>query len=124
MMRCNPVGPVRSSVEYEVFRHKDASDEDFNKAQDIIKRASEENKSLPNPSEKNFNTGILVNEAPLYFQSQVRQLLEHHSNLEEVAKKEIRPAQQVVEQVSEQDESLFSSCSGLSCGKIAKELAW
>ncbi|KAI8654508.1 Rieske domain-containing protein [Fusarium keratoplasticum] len=124
MMRCNPTGPARSSVEYEVFRHQDASDEDFNQVHDIIKRASEENKSLPNPSEKNFNTGILVNEAPLYFQSQVRQLLEHHSGLEEVAKKEIRPAQQILDQTSEQDESLFSSCSGLSCGKLAKELAW
>ncbi|KAM0438460.1 hypothetical protein ACHAPT_001209 [Fusarium lateritium] len=124
MLRCNPVGPARSSLEYEVFRHKDASDEDFGKVHDLIKRASEENKSLPNPSEKNFNAGILVNDAPLYFQSQVRQLLEHHSGLEEAANKEIRPAQQIPEQAGNQDDSLFSSCSGLSCGKIAKELAW
>lgn len=124
MLRCNPTGPARSTVEYEVFRHKHASDEDFNQVHDIIKRASEEHKSLPNPSEKNFNTGVLINETPLYFQSQVRQLLEYHSDLEGLAKKEIRPAQQVIDQNSEQDESLFSSCSGLSCGKLAKELAW
>ncbi|KAF5013116.1 hypothetical protein FDECE_836 [Fusarium decemcellulare] len=127
MMRCNPVSSTESTMEFEVFRHKDASDEQFQKIDDIFNQTLEEDKSLPNPAEKTFNSSVLGDDSPLFFQNQVHQLLEQHRQLEDVRGKEVRPAQQVVPTeagATEQDESLFSSCAGLACGKLAKQLAW
>ncbi|KAM0541108.1 hypothetical protein ACHAPJ_013375 [Fusarium lateritium] len=127
LMRCVPTSATKSQLQYEVYRHKSASEDDFKKIDEILQRNASEVEALSSPSEKNLRAGVLVDQTPLHFQNQVYQLVEHHRKLEGVAGREIRPAQQILDKSAtktEQDESLFSSCSGLSCGKIAKDLSW
>lgn len=123
-MRCVPKSATKSQLQYEVYRHKNASESDFKKVEEILQQTASEQEA---PAEKNLRAGVLVDQTPLQFQNQVYQLVEHHRKLEGVAGREIRPAQQILDKSAtktEQDESLYSSCSGLSCGKIAKDLAW
>lgn len=133
MMRCVPTSAVHCSMEYEVYRHKDASDEDFKTIDEMFKRILTEDKYLCNNAQKNLNAGVFVNgemhpkmeQGPLYFQSVVRDLLNRHRHLEETQKKQIRPAQQQIlakdAQNTEQDQGL---CSGLACGDNAAKLEW
>ncbi|KAH7260677.1 Rieske [2Fe-2S] iron-sulfur domain-containing protein [Fusarium redolens] len=124
LLRCVPTSATKSQLQYEVYRHKSASESDFKKVEDILQQKASEQEA---PAEKNLRAGVLVDQTPLQFQNQVYQLVEHHRKLEGVAGREIRPAQQILDKSAtktEQDESLFSSCSGLSCGKIAKDLSW
>ncbi|KAF5025384.1 hypothetical protein F66182_2549 [Fusarium sp. NRRL 66182] len=127
LLRCVPTSATKSSLQYEVYRHKNASDSDFKKVDDILAQTALEEEAFSSPAEKNLRAGVLVDQTPLAFQNQVYQLVEHHRKLEGVAGREIRPAQQILDKSAtktEQDESLYSSCSGLSCGKIAKDLSW
>ncbi|KAM0433754.1 hypothetical protein ACHAQK_008976 [Fusarium lateritium] len=124
LLRCVPTSATKSMLQYEVYRHKNASQDDFQKVDEILQQIASENEA---PAEKNLRSGVLVDQTPLQFQNQVYQLVEHHRKLEGVAGREIRPAQQILDKSAtktEQDESLFSSCSGLSCDKTSKELDW
>ncbi|KAF5660660.1 choline monooxygenase [Fusarium heterosporum] len=124
LLRCVPTSATKSLLQYEVYRHKNASQEELKKLEEIIEQTASDYEA---PAEKNLRAGVLVDQTPLEFQNQVYQLVEHHRKLEGVAGREIRPAQQILDKSAiktEQDESLYSSCSGLSCGKTAKELDW
>ncbi|KAM0342033.1 hypothetical protein ACHAPU_009761 [Fusarium lateritium] len=124
LLRCVPTSATKSLLQYEVYKHKSASQEELDKVEEFIKQTASDYEA---PAEKNLRAGVLVDQTPLEFQNQVYQLVEHHRKLEGVAGREIRPAQQILDKSAtktEQDESLFSSCSGLSCGKTAKELDW
>ncbi|KAF4979959.1 hypothetical protein FDECE_17965, partial [Fusarium decemcellulare] len=125
MMRCVPTSESHCSMEYEVYRHKNASDEDFTRIDQIFKRILAEDKWLCNNAQKNLNAGVFVNgemhprmeQGPLYFQNRVRQLLKSHHKLEEAAKKEIWPAQQALPKDASGTEQDMGFCSGLACGK-------
>lgn len=123
-----PTSSSHCTVEYEVYRHKNASDTEFKKTDDVFKRIFAENESIFSNAEKsitaatNASTRSRIEPVPLYFQSQVYESLEHHKDLEEAAGKPIRPAQQVVtNSVTDQDSEL---CAGLTCGDDAKKLEW
>ncbi|KAF4472234.1 cytochrome P450 oxidoreductase [Fusarium albosuccineum] len=132
MMRCVPTSESHCSMEYEVYRHKNASDEDFNRIDQMFKRILGEDKWLCNNAQKNPNAGVFVNgemhprmeQGPLYFQNRVRQLLKSHHKLEEAAKKEIWPAQQALPRDASGTEQDMGFCSGLACGKDEGALAW
>lgn len=70
-------------MEYEVYRHKDASDEDFITIDEMFKRILAEDKWLCNNAQKNLNAGVFVNgemhpkleQGPLYFQHRIRGIL-------------------------------------------------
>lgn len=119
-------------MEYEVYRHKNASDADFKKIDEMFKRILSEDKWLCNNAQKNLNAGVFINgemhpkmeQGPLYFQSQVRKLLNQHHKLEEAAKKEIRPAQQVLSGDKGVTEVDMGFCSGVACGKDKGALEW
>jgi hypothetical protein len=117
-------------MEYEVYRHKDATEEDFTTIDQMFKRILSEDKWLCNNAQKNLNAGVFINgemhpfkeEGPLYFQSRVREILSRHQKLEKAAKREIRPAQQVLPRGSNGTEQDLRLCQGMSCGK--EELEW
>jgi hypothetical protein len=130
-MRCVPTSAHHCSMEYEVYRHKDATDEGFEKIDSMFKRILGEDKYLCNEAQKNLEAGVFVNgelhpgkeKGPLYFQSMVRKLLREHRQREETAKSEIWPARQVLPkgklaQMSVED-AVF--CDQLDC---EKEIAW
>ncbi|KAF7554710.1 hypothetical protein G7Z17_g2729 [Cylindrodendrum hubeiense] len=132
MMRCVPTSPFHSSMEYEVYRHKNASDEDFEKIDAMFKRILGEDKWLCNNAQKNLNSGIFVNgemhphmeEGPLYFQSRVRELLQSHWKLEEAAKQEINPARPALPTGAYATGKDLGLCSTLACSKQASTLEW
>lgn len=119
-------------MEYEVYRHKDSSDEDFKTIDEMFKRILGEDKWLCNNAQRNLNAGVFVNgemhphkeEGPLYFQSRVRQVLRDHRELEQAAQREIWPAQQVLPQGASKSEDDIEFCSGLACAKDNAALEW
>lgn len=102
MQRFTPISPTKSVMRYEVYRHKNASDEDFNLISDMYKRIMSEDKYLCIQSQKNLNAGVFVNgqlhpemeKGPLHFQKTVREVVTEHRKKEEAAGHEIWPAQQ------------------------------
>lgn len=91
-------------MRYEVYRHKDATDEDFTLISDMYKRIMSEDKYLCIQSQKNLNAGVFVNgqlhpemeRGPLHFQKTVREVVTEHHKKEEAVGHEIWPAQQHV----------------------------
>lgn len=89
-------------MRYEVYRHKNATDEDFDLISNMYKRIMSEDKYLCTHSQKNLNAGVFVNgqlhpemeKGPLHFQKTVREVVTEHRKKEEAAGHEIWPAQQ------------------------------
>lgn len=127
-MRCVPTSAVTVSLEYEVYRHKDASTEDFEYIDGFFKRVTTEDKELCDGTQRNLNAGIFVNgrlhphleKGPAFFQNLVRSLLTAHKAEEDKARREIWPGRQVVDQhaLTEED-TLF--CTGMSCQSVDHE---
>lgn len=108
-------------MEYEVYRHKEASNEEFEYIDSFFKRVLAEDKYLCNEVQKNLNAGIFVNgqlhpeleSAPLFFQNTVRSLLLSHRREERKEHREIWPARQHSAGSSTAEDVDF--CSGLAC---------
>jgi hypothetical protein len=87
-------------MRYEVYRHKDATDEAFNLISDMYKRIMSEDKYLCVYSQKNLNAGVFVNgqlhpemeKGPLHFQKTVRGVVTGHFAKEKTVGHEIWPA--------------------------------
>lgn len=117
-------------MEYEVYRHKEASDEDFEHIDSFFKRVLDEDKHLCNAAQRNLNSGVFVNgqlhpdleSAPLFFQNTVRGLLIAHRDQEKREKVEIWPARQSSAGSATAEDIEF--CSGLSCGEGSSSLEW
>lgn len=119
-------------MEYEVYRHNDATDEEFEYIDAFFKRVLQEDKTLCNNAQKNLDAGIFVNgqlhpeleQGPLYFQKTVRELVTKHRAQETVENHEIWPASRHFSGVEATDEDI-AFCSGLACdpGK-ASDLEW
>lgn len=61
IMRCSPVSATQTQMEYEVYRHKDATDEEFTYISDTFKRILQEDKDLCNAAQRNLNGSVFVN---------------------------------------------------------------
>jgi hypothetical protein len=100
MQRFTPISPTQCVMRYEVYRHKDATDEAFNLISDMYKRIMSEDKYLCVHSQKNLNAGVFVNgqlhprmeQGPLHFQKTVREVVTDHFAKEEAVGHEIWPA--------------------------------
>jgi phenylpropionate dioxygenase-like ring-hydroxylating dioxygenase large terminal subunit len=112
MQRFTPKGPTKCVMRYEVYRHKDASDDDFNLISDMYKRIMSEDKYLCIQSQKNLNAGVFVNgelhpemeKGPLHFQKTVRDVVVEHHKKEEAAGHEIWPADAPKNATASEDE--------------------
>ncbi|UDD64041.1 hypothetical protein AFCA_011291 [Aspergillus flavus] len=129
-MRVVPTSATTTSMQYEVFRHRDASDKAFKELDDFFKQVENEDKNLCNGAQKNLNAGVYVNgelqpfneKGVLYFQKLVKQSLVSHRAEEEAKGEEICPSmRKAIKSTSLDDEIGF--CARLEgCGKA--ELAW
>lgn len=132
MMRCVPVSATKTMMEYEVYRHKDASDEDFDKIDAIFKRILNEDKWLCNNTQKNLSAGVFTNgemhpgmeKGPLFFQQTVRDLLARHRNLEKKSHKEIWPATPALHNETSVIKADKEFCLGLACSSDHSKLDW
>jgi hypothetical protein len=119
-------------MEYDVYRHKDASDEDFEKIDSMFKRILHEDKWLCNNAQKNLNAGVFVNgemhpkmeSGPGFFQKSVREHILRHRKLEEATGEEIWPARQILPGGARESKEDLEFCSGLACSKARADLAW
>lgn len=132
MMRSVPTSVNTCSMEYEVYRHKDASDQDFSNINQIFKRVLAEDKWLCNLTQKNLNSGVYVNgqmhsryeSGPLYLQKLIKEAVMSHRAEEVKQKKEIWPASQNIGDLGSSEQEI-AFCSGLNCGGRSREvLAW
>ena len=120
MMRCVPTSATTSSMEYEVYRHVDATDAEFTYIDQFFKQVLHEDKALCNAAQKNLNAGIFVNgqlhpdleSAPIFFQSTVKRLLTSHRAEENEIGHDIWPARQRMPGAKAAEEDDF--CKGLS----------
>lgn len=120
MMRVNPTSPTTSKIEYEIFRHKKATDAEFKKVYEVFQQLRAENEALSN---KGIPRDIKSGKRPFYFEGHVRELVERHRNQEKAVKHEILPAKQVLPKtaaVTTEDDAL---CAGL-CETDKKKLEW
>ena len=60
VIRCTPISAHQVKIEYEVYRHKDASDEEFHGINNFVKAILEEDKDLCNGVQKNLEAGIFT----------------------------------------------------------------
>jgi hypothetical protein len=101
MQRFVPHGPLKSTMRYEVYRHKEAPREEFDFIASMYRRVMSEDKALCEASQKNLNRNVFVSgemhprleQGPLFFQSLCRDLVKEHREREMMIKREIWPAQ-------------------------------
>lgn len=136
IQRFIPHAHNKSTMSYQVFRHKDASDAAFETVNQMYKRIMSEDKVLCAAAQRNVNAGVFLNgemhprmeKGPLFFQHLCREAVTAHYAREKAAHKEIWPARQLLggynAEVAERD---VSFCAGLSCSNDFDEkgpLAW
>ena len=108
-------------MRYEVYRHKESSDEDFELINSTFKRIMSEDKYLCANTQKNLNAGVFENgllhpemeKGPLYFQGMVRDLVLEHHKREEAAQREIWPARQTLPSTASTSIEDIEFCSKL-----------
>ncbi|KAJ5491392.1 hypothetical protein N7539_002959 [Penicillium diatomitis] len=131
IMRCVPTSATTCSMEYEVYRYVDATDEAFEHIDAFFKRVLAEDKWLCNETQRNLSAGVYVNgqlhpeleSAPLFFQKTVRSLLEDHHRKERDAQREIWPARPRVSGSTILED--MDICSQLACSaRGSRKLEW
>ncbi|KAI9929670.1 hypothetical protein MW887_001145 [Aspergillus wentii] len=122
LQRLVSTSPTTSIMKYEVYRHKESKNEDFELINSTYKRIMSEDKDHCELTQKNLNAGELhpeMEKGPLYFQKVVRDAVTEHSQREEKAKEEIWPARQSLPKTADAKTSAkdMQFCSSLpSCG--------
>lgn len=119
-------------MEYEVYRHKDAEDEGFERIDAMFKRILSEDKWLCNNAQKNLQAGVFVNgemhprmeKGPLFFQSKVRKLVQTHLKQEEAQGQQIWPTQQILPVDADGSREDEKFCERLDCQNGGKVPAW
>lgn len=90
-----------SSMNYQIYRNKHSSDEDFKLIHELYAKVVAEDKILCELSQQNLRAGVFVNgqmhprleKGPLYFQKVARDVITDHYNRERAAGKQLWCAQ-------------------------------
>nr|OQO23825.1 hypothetical protein B0A51_08147 [Rachicladosporium sp. CCFEE 5018] len=125
-----PSSATESRMSYEIYRNKKSSEHDFKLISEMYARVMAEDKDLCAGQQKNLDAGVYEagelhprwEKGPLYVQSQVREAVTEHFELERKAGKQIWPAKHtsVAEIGGEED-----ICAALeNCAEDRKELVW
>lgn len=127
-----PGGPKKSTMNYEVYKNKNSSEEDFRLIADTYAKVMGEDKVLCNLAQQNLNAGVFVNgqlhpkyeKAPLFFQSTVRELVTEHFKRERAEGREIWPARQRLAADADISREDLEICNGIGCGSQKETLVW
>ncbi|OAG39316.1 hypothetical protein AYO21_06520 [Fonsecaea monophora] len=100
LTRFAPKSATSLKLEYEVYRHKDCSDQDFDTMNPFFKQVEQEDLDLCNAVQRNLNMDTYVKgplhphneKGVIYFKNLVRDVLYKHVNEEEQAGRKICPA--------------------------------
>lgn len=88
-------------MRYEVYRHKDASQEEFETISEMYKRVMSEDKALCEAAQKNICAGVFVNgemhpvkeQGPLFFQSKCRDIVKDYYKRQQAEAQQVAPTQ-------------------------------
>lgn len=75
-----PVTATTSRIENEVYRHKDATEKEFNDLCEFYKQVLEEDKGLCEGAQENLNSGVYINGEFHPDKEKVRRRSPGHSN--------------------------------------------
>lgn len=132
LQRFLPISAHKSKMHYQIFRHKDANQEYFDKLNILYKQVMDEDKGLASGVQRNMERGQFVNgqmhpqiEGPVvHQQAKAREAVKEHAAIEKRVGHQIWPASQTPpsDTVSKEDEEF---CAGLSCAPGQQAvLAW
>ncbi|GAA5913248.1 hypothetical protein JCM6882_000042 [Rhodosporidiobolus microsporus] len=132
-MRICPTGPRTCNVEYDVFRHKDCTDEVFDESHKFFVQVETEDKDLCANTQRGLEMGS-YNSGPLhpqreagvvYFQKCHLETLRKHFEKEQEAGHEIRGGLFIYGKEKEANDFLeeVEGCAG-ACGSGGKETEW
>ncbi|KAE8358181.1 hypothetical protein BDV27DRAFT_169673 [Aspergillus caelatus] len=136
IQRMIPVSATKSKIENEVYRHRAATDKEFDDINAFYRQVLDEDKELCVGAQGNLGAGVFVNgelhpdkeKGPLHFQRNVKEMLmEHRKKEEQQGGREIWPAlPKLPEHMTEKlaDEERF--CSQLEAATCLNrpELTW
>jgi len=129
MMRVVPTSPTTSTMQYDVYRHKDSTDEVFLEFDDMFKQIEREDKWLSDNAQTGLNSNTYTagplhpfnEKGVIFFKTLVKEdVLKHHA-AEEKAGREIWPARRDATHPDAIEEDAF--CKGLCHSKEAS-LNW
>ncbi len=132
IQRFLPDGPGRSSMQYQIFRNKNAPEEEFQLIAQMYNRIVAEDKGLCEGSQRNLEAGTFVNgelhpildHGPLFFQKVNREAIRDHVELERHAKREIWPARQKLPDFAKNSADDEALCTGLTCQVSQEGMVW
>ena len=119
-------------MQYQVFRNKNSSEEDFQLVNNIYKRIMSEDKYLCDLAQKNLEAGVFINgelhprmeKGPLFFQKVCRDVVTAHHAREKKEGSEYWPARQTLPGEAGVSKEDVDFCSGLACGDRKDSLVW
>ncbi|EED19233.1 Rieske 2Fe-2S family protein, putative [Talaromyces stipitatus ATCC 10500] len=122
IMRSIPKSASQTLMEYEVYRNKNSSDEDFGNIDSIFKQVLKEDKDLCNAAQQNLNAVIYTNgqlhshneKGSLYFQDRLREQVMSHRALEREKGRDIWPTT-LAAVVTKKLEEEIDFCNALDC---------
>lgn len=134
MQRLIPQSPTKSTIKYEVYRHKSASVEDFQRVNEIYKQIFSDDKALSERTQRNLNRAVATHgelhpeleKGSLYFQQIIRDEVTQHWRHEQALKREVWPAAPPPRFDNSESESDIEFCSGLACAPTQQstQLVW
>ncbi|KAI0123800.1 Rieske [2Fe-2S] iron-sulfur domain-containing protein [Xylariales sp. AK1849] len=138
IQRMIPVSATTSRIENEIYRHKNASDKEFNDLCEFYKQVLEEDQMLCEGAQENLNSGVYINgeyhpekeNGPLHFQESVKkEVMAHRKKEEQQGGQEIWPAtQKILGEMRtgklEEEEMFCSKLEAESCLAGNPQLAW
>lgn len=128
-----PRGPQKTLIRYEVYRNRNAPEEDFKMIDEMYKRVMKEDTVLCASAQQNINSGTFVNgelhptleKGPLYFQKLTREAVTGHYRREQAAGGEIWPARQNLPGDAGAAKKDVEFCCGLGgCEKVQETLVF
>lgn len=115
-----------------MYRHKDASDIDFEAIDSMFKRILAEDKWLCENTQKNLEAGMFISgemhtrmeSGPLFLQNKVRGILQNHHKGEERLGHEVWPAQQKLPASAKANLDDQSFCRKLDACSGGRNISW
>lgn len=131
LQRFLPKGPSKSAMQYQIFRNKNSTDEQFNLIANLYAKVVSEDKGLCEAAQRNLNAGIFINgemhprleKGPLFFQKVARETIWAHVKRERAEKREIWPARQNLPASATVSKDDVDLCTGLACSN-QEQIVW
>ncbi|KAI1634286.1 Rieske domain-containing protein [Biscogniauxia mediterranea] len=137
IQRMIPVTATTSIIENEVYRHKNATDEEFANINAFYRQVLAEDKELCEGAQRNLDARVYINgelhpekeKGPIHFQNAVRKGVMEHRRREEELGREIWPAApeitgEMKTEKLEEEEDFCSRLEASSCAAKREQLAW